>query len=76
MAGRLTPIETHNRFTELDQARLAEEVANKADQLLEEQEMLHWDQGRRNDALANRKRQWHTTLRQREAGLQDGSSEL
>eukprot|EP00972_Heterocapsa_arctica_P095272 14050911-Heterocapsa_arctica.AAC.1 len=39
MAGRLTPIEIHNQFTELDQTRLAEEVANK---------------GRRNDVLAVR----------------------
>eukprot|EP00972_Heterocapsa_arctica_P082457 12151306-Heterocapsa_arctica.AAC.1 len=38
--------------------------------------MLHWNQDRRNDALANRKRQWHATLRQQEAGLQDGSCEL
>eukprot|EP00972_Heterocapsa_arctica_P037874 5575292-Heterocapsa_arctica.AAC.1 len=38
--------------------------------------MLQWDQGRRNDAFANRKRQWHATKRKQEAGLQDVSKEL
>eukprot|EP00972_Heterocapsa_arctica_P048668 7173188-Heterocapsa_arctica.AAC.1 len=75
MAGRQKPIKTQNQFNELYQAKLAEEVANKADQEQEEQEMLQRDQGRRNDALANRKRQWHTTKRQQEAGPQDACTE-
>eukprot|EP00972_Heterocapsa_arctica_P032821 4831093-Heterocapsa_arctica.AAC.2 len=76
MAGSSCPIEIFNRFTELEAARLAEEVVNKADQEHEEQEMLQWDQGRRNEVIATRKQQWHAAKRKLEAGQQEEGRRL
>eukprot|EP00972_Heterocapsa_arctica_P056772 8380680-Heterocapsa_arctica.AAC.1 len=38
--------------------------------------MLQWDQGRRNEAFATRKRQWHAAKRKQEAGHQEEGREL
>ena len=73
-AGSHGPIETSNRFTELEAARRAEEVADKAEQEVEERAMDHWEQGRRNEVLANRKQQRQAAKQKLEGGHHAGGT--
>jgi hypothetical protein len=64
------PNENHDSNSDRAQAECAEEVANRADQELEDQAKMHWDPDRRNADLANRKQQWRITTQDQEARQQ------
>eukprot|EP00972_Heterocapsa_arctica_P025020 3688144-Heterocapsa_arctica.AAC.1 len=73
-AGSHGHIITHNRFAELEEARRAEEVFNKAEQYKEERAMENWDQDRRNNVFANRKQQWLVDKLRKEGTHQVGGT--
>jgi hypothetical protein len=72
-AGSYTPVTTFNRFAQLAESKRAEEVANKADQDMEERIRDSWDQESRIEDLANRKQQWHAA-KYRKVGIHPNGS--
>eukprot|EP00972_Heterocapsa_arctica_P019044 2811468-Heterocapsa_arctica.AAC.1 len=65
-AGSHGFIKTSNRYAELEAARQAEEIADKAERELVERSMDQWDPGRRNELIATRKQQWLSDKRKLE----------